>query len=356
MGIVDMAGRKFSLGFIVQGKTRVSARKFGFERFENRTWYLLTDSGWSTTESMIGTIRNFRKELGHDEWYVLLMDIYRPHINAVFKEEAVRLKFIIVYIPPSLTDQLQPLDVAVFGPFKSILAGLYHKWLMAEIRAGTEHPKIDAAQMTSHLVEAWRRTSATTIVSSWSAVTGNHPVQARMDDHDDEDDPKDPDFIPDEPEEEEDDDETHLRPAVARDIFALRSGPSNITIIQADKPMINVVADIVQSYRGDVNVVLHPRTNCAVFMANLISSGIRVRHLRAGDLRVGWAQACDDMRQDRLDVVTMWPENIGKVAFGRDGRVWRFIACGGTASKEVVPFSGSDTYAFDHSCGRVVGR
>ena len=66
-------------------------------------------------------------EIVTDRPLLLMFDRHLTHISAPVIEKALELNIIILKFPPHVTDVLQPLDVACFGPLKGESERCLHK-------------------------------------------------------------------------------------------------------------------------------------------------------------------------------------------------------------------------------------
>jgi hypothetical protein len=120
MAAVTMDSRKLSLFTIVQGKT---------ERLE---WGLDLDlqgphvsthspSGWMTMPAMLEWLRFLRNlpEYQDGRDIHLILDRYATHLCDDVVALADELGIVLHFIPPEVTDLLQPLDRSVFGALKA---------------------------------------------------------------------------------------------------------------------------------------------------------------------------------------------------------------------------------------------
>jgi hypothetical protein len=82
-------------------------------------------SGWVNSATMIEILRLLARCLSTvlaTHRVVLCLDTYRAHSHVSVVKECTRLGFFFFLIPASLTGWLQPLDVAVFKPYKDWVA------------------------------------------------------------------------------------------------------------------------------------------------------------------------------------------------------------------------------------------
>jgi DDE superfamily endonuclease len=81
---------------------------------------------------------------------ILIYDGYGSHFNEEIVARAVELKIILVLLPSNATNILQPLDVAVFKPFKTTLKRHFESFMIEN--ATTTFSKKDMIQVAS---SAW---------------------------------------------------------------------------------------------------------------------------------------------------------------------------------------------------------
>jgi hypothetical protein len=81
---------------------------------------------------------------------VLVYDGYASHYNDEIVERAIQLNIILVLLPANSTHLIQPLDIAIFKPFKTALKRRMEKFMIDN--AVTAFSKKDAIEVTS---DAW---------------------------------------------------------------------------------------------------------------------------------------------------------------------------------------------------------
>jgi hypothetical protein len=116
MAAVTMAGEKLPLFTIVQGKTVRAER--GLE-LDPQGPHASTHSptGWMTVDAMLEWMRFLRRlpEFQHGRFIHLILDGYATHRCEAVRMLAAELRIVLHFIPPGLTDLLQPLDRSGFG-------------------------------------------------------------------------------------------------------------------------------------------------------------------------------------------------------------------------------------------------
>ncbi|KAK4287135.1 hypothetical protein Pmani_039791 [Petrolisthes manimaculis] len=102
---------------------------------------------------------------------LLIMDNAECHMNINVVEFAIRHGIVIVTLPPHTTDKLQPLDVSVFGPFKTFLRALLNDHTLMH---PNEH--ITVHQLPEFACDAWTKAANPVNILSGYRATGIWPV------------------------------------------------------------------------------------------------------------------------------------------------------------------------------------
>lgn len=157
-------GLRLPLQFIATGKTeKVLETQIGDVGDHMKTF---SENGWTTKETFklyllgIRNFYNFTSETIH-----MILDGYKVHISEEIIEFAESNNFKLYFIPHGYTDQLQPLDVKLFGILKSYARRLFierYRYDPYKIRK-----KIDACQ---DLVCAWEKLDIDTIKESFQQL------------------------------------------------------------------------------------------------------------------------------------------------------------------------------------------
>lgn len=88
-------------------------------------------TGWVNCETFLLAIQHFKKYVGcsTDQPVLLLLDNHSSHLDYKVIEFAKSNGIHLLTFPPHCSHRLQPLDVSVFGPFKSALKTSFNDWL-----------------------------------------------------------------------------------------------------------------------------------------------------------------------------------------------------------------------------------
>ncbi|KAK7471496.1 hypothetical protein BaRGS_00035835 [Batillaria attramentaria] len=108
--------------------------------------------GWMDDTLMSRYIKEiFVRHVGQDS--LLVMDSFRFHISAATKKVLRRNKITSVIIPGGCSGKVQPLDVAINKPYKSVLRKLWSEWMASNTLGDGTRDRIKAADY--HTVVDW---------------------------------------------------------------------------------------------------------------------------------------------------------------------------------------------------------
>ena len=111
----NAAGRVLDPLIVVAGKNLQSTWRG--DRALPGTFYGISQSGWMTTEVFAEWLEKFTA-LVKERPLLLILDGHLTHVSIRAIEKAIDEDVTILKLPPHVTDKLQPLDVARFGPLK----------------------------------------------------------------------------------------------------------------------------------------------------------------------------------------------------------------------------------------------
>jgi hypothetical protein len=158
---ITAARTKLPLCLIATGKTAVVEEShFGDIGYHHADH---SESGWQTAETFRRWLHWLRAlyDDGDPIWVVL--DCYSVHRADVMRSHAEELGIHLVFIPPGMTDEFQPLDRFVFGAMKSTCRRLYSLHYQSNPFC-TMDKKIAAA----FLIRAWEGVSPRVLEEAWS--------------------------------------------------------------------------------------------------------------------------------------------------------------------------------------------
>ena len=172
---INALSEKMPLFLIAKGKTSRSHNQFGpiQEAFPD-TQICHSDNGWST-KSVIKEYLMWLRKFYDDHYqyadnYVpgetsieLLFDIHASHNNNMIKKIARELNINIHFIPAGFTDELQPLDIRVFGALKAKARSQWYKLLYQD-----KNLVATRALAAIILCTCWSQLEARVLDSAWS--------------------------------------------------------------------------------------------------------------------------------------------------------------------------------------------
>ena len=123
LATINACGEKHPLYIVTKGKSTRSINPLkGIDQFEYEVDY--SKNGWTTSLIMIRYLQWFRKMFDNkyqndtNETIYLILDMYKAHRNKEVIQTAHDNNIELLFVPPGMTDKLQPLDIRVFGALK----------------------------------------------------------------------------------------------------------------------------------------------------------------------------------------------------------------------------------------------
>jgi hypothetical protein len=172
MAAINMAGEGLPLYMIAKGKTELCERQLNAQ---DETQLDHSESGWVTVNVMERYFEFLRFTV--DQKYglekrnrvLLVLDMYAAHRNEeILKAAANRLRIDLVFVPPGMTGELQPLDATIFGALKS--AG-QKAWV--ELFIANPKQKFDRFIASENAQACWSKVTKRQILQAWEKVGKN---------------------------------------------------------------------------------------------------------------------------------------------------------------------------------------
>jgi hypothetical protein len=123
---VTADGTKLPMTLIAKGKTDACEAGFGDIGEHNSDH---SESGWSTCPVFIEYLRKIRDYFDDHDPIWLMLDSYSVHRSPEVREYARSLGIILLFVPPGMTDALQPLDRSIFGAMKQEARRLWREYV-----------------------------------------------------------------------------------------------------------------------------------------------------------------------------------------------------------------------------------
>ena len=153
-------GKKLPVALIAAGKTQLSLRKFGLA---GSTVGMLSPKGWMDGKRMIEWINRVLLPYTRGRECALVVDSVKSHHTAEVRRYLEANDIDLIVVPGWSTPHLQPLDVGVFGPLKSMMR---KGWRLGMQR---RDPKTDTlAGLVKRFNAGFKRISRRTIVNSFA--------------------------------------------------------------------------------------------------------------------------------------------------------------------------------------------
>ena len=160
LAAVSAARTKLPLQIIASGKTERCEQQLGDTAHHLKAH---SKKGWSTGETFRLFLMSLRERFADDDPIWLVLDCSSAHRDPQTKTLARSLNINLIFIPAGFTDELQPLDRAIFGVLKSHLRRLWRERF-------TDNPeaKFTKRVAVELLIPAWERISPELIAKSWA--------------------------------------------------------------------------------------------------------------------------------------------------------------------------------------------
>ena len=174
VGIINAAGHGFPPVFIIAQK-KMNA---DFLRGTTAgTTVLLQSNGWMDHEHFVETLQHLHKVSysSVENKILLIMDNAVCHMSIHAVEYAIQHGIVIVTLPPHTTAKLQPLDVSIFGPFKSVL-----RCIQDEFKLSNPHVPITEHMLPEMACKAWDTVCNVTNITSGFRATAIHPINSNI--------------------------------------------------------------------------------------------------------------------------------------------------------------------------------
>lgn len=138
---------------------------------------LVHDSGWMTADNFVKVLEHVVKFTGSTpaNQLILIMDNHDSHIALSSVLYAKENGINIVTLPPHTSNRTQPLDLAVYGPYKSFFNAGANAWMLA-------HPgqTVTIYQMAQLMGEPWLKAATPVNIMSGFKTAGVWPLDRNV--------------------------------------------------------------------------------------------------------------------------------------------------------------------------------
>lgn len=99
-----------------------------------------TESGWMNAEVFVKYMEHFIKHThaSKESLILLVLDNHTSHLSVQVIDMAIDAGITMISFPPHCSHRMQPLDVSVFGPFKTFLHNQCQAWMKNRMRKTLE--------------------------------------------------------------------------------------------------------------------------------------------------------------------------------------------------------------------------
>ena len=125
MACVNAAGRVLAPLFIFAGKNFQNT--WVGDKALPGTYYGVSENGWMTSEVIADWFDKFCVDV-KERPLLLIFDGHLSHVSIRVIEKAMEEQITLLKFPPHVTDVMQPLDIACFGPLKRRWETLLNSW------------------------------------------------------------------------------------------------------------------------------------------------------------------------------------------------------------------------------------
>lgn len=134
---------------------------------------LANQSGWMNTDNFVKVIEHVAKhtQASPTNEIILVMDNHESHVALNCVVHAKECGINIVTLPPHTSNKTQPLDLSVFGPFKSYFNSTADSWMLKN-----PGKTITIYQMGELMGSAWVRAATPSNIASGFQLSGIWPL------------------------------------------------------------------------------------------------------------------------------------------------------------------------------------
>jgi hypothetical protein len=171
LAAISAGGDKLPLYMLAKGKT-ARCHKQIIAHGENQIFH--SESGWCTKDVMNDYLLFLRHHmvsemgLGVTQHFTLIIDVFQSHIKGIIIPLAKDLMIELIFIPPGMTGELQPLDAAIFGELKSAASAEWNR-----LYVSNPNQKFTTATSSETLQSCWNKIPEEHIKRAWQIILEN---------------------------------------------------------------------------------------------------------------------------------------------------------------------------------------
>lgn len=161
MSSITSQYEKLPLFVIGKGKDEETVKENLGPMLNNNT-FIYSDKSYMDTNSFCQYLEFLRGLYPDNQTIHLIVDSYSSHTSKMSKQKANQINIILYFIPSGFTDTLQPWDVSIFAPLKSMTNAKIRRLIF-----GNESSPIGMEQSIKFLQESWEDLSTTNLINAW---------------------------------------------------------------------------------------------------------------------------------------------------------------------------------------------
>lgn len=162
MGSITSSNEKLPL-FIIAGANSADEKEELIGELIEPNVSTYSSKSYMTTDCFIEYLQFIRNQFNQNIKIHLIIDSYSSHksIRSILK--AKELNIDLIFIPSGLTDILQPLDVAVFAPLKSIVNSKIRSYIF-----GNQKTEVGMKRTVKFVQDAYQELSIDNLLNAWN--------------------------------------------------------------------------------------------------------------------------------------------------------------------------------------------
>lgn len=174
VGIINAIGNHLPPVFIYPRQRRNP--RFAIGSFPG-SLFLLSKSGWIVSELFINVLQHIKKNTNCSKInpILLILDNHSSHCSLESINFCRENGIILLSFPPHTSHRLQPLDVAVFGPFKTFCRTSFNDFLLSN--KGVAITIYDIARLTNL---PFQKAFSIENITSGFRITGIYPLNSQI--------------------------------------------------------------------------------------------------------------------------------------------------------------------------------
>ena len=161
MATITSEYKKLPLFIIAKANDEDEAEEQIGELIENNT-FTFSEKSYMNATCFSKYLHFLREQIPIHKKIHLIIDSYSSHTSKLAKQTANLLNIELIFIPSHFTDLLQPLDIAIFAPLKSMTNSKIRRLLL-----DNDEKIIGMKRSLYYLQESWKDLPIFTLMNAW---------------------------------------------------------------------------------------------------------------------------------------------------------------------------------------------